>query len=187
VMVVAVVVVRAGLSSQPRIVLRMRRAPNRESAWHTRWRDPTAPATTTRTAPDTPGRFAALRKSSQVAVCRVERRTGPQSGGPSTNFPRGIEIGVEWTTNLVNYMSEHGYIREEASREAEQEWNAYVGGLYKFMLMRKTQSWFTGYNSNVEGHEKGSIRHLVYFGGRPKYRAKIEAAANADYSGISFQ
>jgi hypothetical protein len=34
--VVAVVVVRAGLSSQPRIVLRMRRAPNRESAW----RDP---------------------------------------------------------------------------------------------------------------------------------------------------
>ena len=39
-MVVAVVVVRAGLSSQPRIVLRMRRAPNRESAWHNRWRDP---------------------------------------------------------------------------------------------------------------------------------------------------
>jgi hypothetical protein len=38
--VVAVVVVRAGLSSQPRIVLRMRRAPNRESAWHNRWRDP---------------------------------------------------------------------------------------------------------------------------------------------------
>jgi cation diffusion facilitator CzcD-associated flavoprotein CzcO len=113
--------------------------------------------------------------------------TGPQSGGPSTNVPRGIEMGVDWTTNLMNYMWEHGYIREEASQQAEQEWSAYVGGLYEFMLMRKTQSWFTGYNSNVAGHEKGSIRPLVYFGGTPKYRAKIESAAKGDYSGISFE
>ncbi len=113
--------------------------------------------------------------------------TGPQSGGPSTNFPRGIEIGVDWTTNRVHHMCKHGYIREESTREAEQDWNAYVGGLYEFLLMRKTQSWFTGYNSNVAGHEKGTMRHLVYFGGTPRYRAKIEAVANANYPGTSFR
>ena len=42
--------------------------------------------------------------------------------------------------------------------------------LYGMMLMRKAQGWFTGYNSNVEGHEKGTIRYLVYNGGTPKFR-----------------
>jgi hypothetical protein len=113
--------------------------------------------------------------------------TGPQSGGPSTNFPRAIEIGVDWTTELLQFMWKHGYTREEATPKAEQDWSAYVGELYRFMLMRKTQSWFTGYNSNVEGHEKGTIRYLVYFGGTPKYRTKLKAIADAGYEGISFQ
>ena len=42
--------------------------------------------------------------------------------------------------------------------------------LYGIMLMRKAQGWFTGYNSNVDGHEQGTIRYLVYNGGTPKYR-----------------
>jgi cation diffusion facilitator CzcD-associated flavoprotein CzcO len=113
--------------------------------------------------------------------------TGPQSGGPSTNFPRGIEIGVDWTTELLQHMWKRGYTRVEATPKAERDWSAYVGGLYQYMLMRKTQSWFTGYNSNVEGHERGTMRHLVFFGGTPKYRAKIEAVADADYAGISFR
>jgi cation diffusion facilitator CzcD-associated flavoprotein CzcO len=113
--------------------------------------------------------------------------TGPQSGGPSTNFPRAIEIGVDWATDLLQFMWRHGYTREEATSEAERAWSAYVGELYQFMLMRKAQSWFTGYNSNVEGHEIGTIRHLVYFGGTPRYRAKLQAVADASYAGVSFQ
>jgi cation diffusion facilitator CzcD-associated flavoprotein CzcO len=113
--------------------------------------------------------------------------TGPQSGGPSTNFPRGIEIGVDWATSLLKFMWKHEYTRAEALPEAEQEWAAHVIGLYRFMLMRKTQSWFTGYNSNVEGHEKGTMRYPVYLGGTPKYRAKLDAVTDADYAGISFQ
>jgi cation diffusion facilitator CzcD-associated flavoprotein CzcO len=112
--------------------------------------------------------------------------TGPLSGGPSTNFPRGIEIGVDWATDLMQFMWKHGYTREEVTPEAEQEWTDYVRGLYRFMLMRKTQSWFTGYNSNVEGHEKGNIRYLVYFGGTPRYRAKLKTVADAGYPEISF-
>jgi cation diffusion facilitator CzcD-associated flavoprotein CzcO len=112
--------------------------------------------------------------------------TGPQSGGPSTNFPRAIEIGVDWSTNLLEFMWRRGYSRVEASPEAEREWTIHVGELYNLMLMRKTQSWFTGYNSNVGGHEMGTLRHLVYFGGTPKYRAKLEGVVDADYAGILF-
>jgi len=99
--------------------------------------------------------------------------TGPQSGSASTNFPRGIELGVDWAMDLLQYMWKHDYTREEATPEAEAEWAAYVQKLYGMMLMRKAQGWFTGYNSNVEGHEQGKIRYLVFNGGTPKFRAKI--------------
>jgi hypothetical protein len=58
--------------------------------------------------------------------------------------------------------------------------------MYNIMLMRKAQSWFTGYNSNVEGHEKGTVRYLVYNGGTPKYRARLVDVAEHDYTGIAF-
>jgi cation diffusion facilitator CzcD-associated flavoprotein CzcO len=112
--------------------------------------------------------------------------TGPQSGSASTNFPRGIEIGVNWGIDLLQYMWKHDYEREEATTEAEEEWGAHVAKLYGIMLMRKAQGWFTGYNSNVEGHEKGTIRYLVYNGGTPRYRARITEVAEQDYKGIEF-
>ena len=113
--------------------------------------------------------------------------TGPQSGSASTNYPRGIELGVNWATDLLQYMWKNDYIREEATPEAEQAWGAHVTKLYGIMLMRKAQGWFTGYNSNVPGHERGTIRHLVYNGGTPKYRAKLEAVAEQDYEGLEFR
>jgi cation diffusion facilitator CzcD-associated flavoprotein CzcO len=113
--------------------------------------------------------------------------TGPQSGSASTNFPRGIELGVDWCTDLMRHMWEHGYSREEAKADAEAEWGDHVRELYGMMLMRKAQGWFTGYNSNVDGHEKGTIRYLVYNGGTPKFRKKITEAAEAGYPGIEFR
>ncbi len=113
--------------------------------------------------------------------------TGPQSGSASTNFPRGIELGVDWVTDLLQYMWKHDYIREEATPEAEAEWSAYVAKLYGMMLMRKAQGWFTGYNSNVEGHEKGTIRYQVYNGGTPKYRQKINEIADDGYRGLTLE
>ena len=112
--------------------------------------------------------------------------TGPQGGSASTNFPRGIELGVDFVIGLLEYMAKHGYVREEATEEAEEEWAAHVREMYNIMLMRKAQSWFTGYNSNVEGHEKGTIRYLVYNGGTPKYRARLVDVAEHDYTGITF-
>ncbi len=52
--------------------------------------------------------------------------------------------------------------------------------------MRKAQGWFTGYNSNVEGHEAGTIRYFVYNGGAPKYRARLREVVERGYDGLVF-
>ncbi|MFO1083245.1 MAG: NAD(P)/FAD-dependent oxidoreductase [Reyranellaceae bacterium] len=111
---------------------------------------------------------------------------GPQSGSASTNYPRGIETGVDWCTNLLAYMRAHGHDRAEATEAAEKRWTDHVVRMYAMMLMRKAKSWFTGYNSNVPGHEQGRIRYFVYNGGAPKYVATINDVAAKDYEGIEF-
>jgi cation diffusion facilitator CzcD-associated flavoprotein CzcO len=109
---------------------------------------------------------------------------GPQSGSASTNYPRGIETGVNWCTDLLDYMSAHGYSRAEATAAAEKRWTDHVTNMYAMMLMRKAKSWFTGYNSNVPGHEQGTVRYLVYNGGAPKYVNTINAVAANGYEGV---
>ena len=110
--------------------------------------------------------------------------TGPQSASASTNFPRGIQNGVNWCMGLLQHMWDRGYTRAEPSREAEQRWTAHVVKMYEIMLMRKAKSWFTGYNSNVAGHEEGTIRYFVYNGGTPKFVGIINDVAAKGYEGV---
>jgi cation diffusion facilitator CzcD-associated flavoprotein CzcO len=113
--------------------------------------------------------------------------TGPQSASASTNFPRAIELCVEWCTELLEHTAERGATQVEAEIDAEEAWDQHVRELYGMMLMRKAQGWFTGYNSNVEGHEQGTMRYLVYNGGTPKYRRLITECAADGYPGIRFR
>jgi cation diffusion facilitator CzcD-associated flavoprotein CzcO len=109
---------------------------------------------------------------------------GPQSGSASTNYPRGIETGVNWCTDFLGHVRAGGCTRFEATEAAEKRWTDHVTGMYAMMLMRKAKSWFTGYNSNVPGHEQGTIRYLVYNGGAPKYVGIINAAAANGYTDV---
>ena len=59
--------------------------------------------------------------------------------------------------------------------------------MYEIMLMRKAKSWFTGYNSNVAGHEEGTVRYVVYNGGTPKFVGIINDVAAKGYRGIEFR
>lgn len=111
---------------------------------------------------------------------------GPQSGSASTNYPRAIEVGVDWCTRLIEHMSAHGHQRVEPTREAEERWTRHVAEMYQKLLMRKAKSWFTGYNSNIEGHEAGRIRYFIYNGGMPKYRKIIKGVADMGYEGVVF-
>jgi cation diffusion facilitator CzcD-associated flavoprotein CzcO len=112
--------------------------------------------------------------------------TGPQSASASTNFPRGIENGVNWCTDLLRHMWERGYTRAEATLEAQERWTAHVIKMYEIMLMRKAKGWFTGYNSNVPGHEEGTVRYFVYNGGTPKFVGIINDVAAKNYQEIEF-
>jgi cation diffusion facilitator CzcD-associated flavoprotein CzcO len=111
---------------------------------------------------------------------------GPQSGSASTNYPRGIETGVGWCTDFLEHMRSLGHTRAEPSLEAEARWTAHVTKMYSEMLMRKAKSWFTGYNSNVAGHEHGKVRYFVYNGGSPKYVKTINEVVEKGYEGIVF-
>jgi hypothetical protein len=113
--------------------------------------------------------------------------SGPQGGSASANYPRGIETGVNWCTDLLEHMNRHGFNRVEATAVAEAEWTAHVKEMYSMMLMRKAKSWFTGYNSNVAGHEQGTIRYLVYNGGAPRFSARIREVAKRDYVGLDLR
>jgi cation diffusion facilitator CzcD-associated flavoprotein CzcO len=113
--------------------------------------------------------------------------TGPQSASASTNFPRGIENGVNWCMDLLQYIWDRGYVRAEATREAQERWSAHVVKMYEIMLMRKAKSWFTGYNSNVAGHEEGTVRYFVYNGGTPKFVGIIKDVAAKGYQEIRFR
>jgi cation diffusion facilitator CzcD-associated flavoprotein CzcO len=109
---------------------------------------------------------------------------GPQSGSASTNYPRGIETGVDWCSDFLKRVREQGQTRFEATASAEAKWTEHVVGMYSIMLMRKAKGWFTGYNSNVAGHEEGKVRYFVYNGGAPKYVERINEVAANGYRGV---
>jgi hypothetical protein len=111
---------------------------------------------------------------------------GPQSVSGSTNFPRAIETGVDWVTELLQHARERGATRIEARAEAEEAWVEEVVRAHERMLFRRSKGWFTGYNSNVAGHQEGQIRYQAYFGGSPRYTEVIDEATAEGYPAVSF-
>ena len=109
---------------------------------------------------------------------------GPQSASGSTNFPRAIETGVEWVTELLDHARREGIDRIEAEPQAEQEWQEEVVAAHERLLFRRSKGWFTGYNPNLAGRGEGTVRYHAYFGGAPRYRARITEIAAAGYPGI---
>ena len=94
---------------------------------------------------------------------------------------------MDWVTPFLEYMWAKGYQRFDVDEAAEAEWFQHVKDMYQGVLLRKARSWFTGYNSNVEGHEYGKMRYTVYNGGGPKYARKLSEVATNDYTGVHFR
>ena len=110
---------------------------------------------------------------------------GPQTA--ASNFPRGAELSVDWVTPLLEFMWAHGYQRFDVDETAEAQWFQHVKDMYQGMLLRHAKSWFTGYNSNIEGHEHGKMRYNIYNGGGPRYARMLREAAENGYEGMNFQ
>lgn len=111
---------------------------------------------------------------------------GPQSGSAAINFPRSIELSVDWNTRFLTHVWEKGYDGFEVSRETVDRWAAHVEKVYSVLLMRKAKSWFTGYNENVEDRDHSKPRYLVYNGGQPKFREWLDRCEDSEYEGVSF-
>jgi len=110
---------------------------------------------------------------------------GPQTA--AANFPRSAEQSVNWITPFLEHMRIHGYQRFDVDDAAEAKWFEHVKEMYKGALLRKAKSFFTGYNSNIEGHEYGKIRYNIYNGGVPRYAMILSEVADNDYEGIQFR
>ncbi|MCH2624047.1 MAG: NAD(P)/FAD-dependent oxidoreductase [Actinomycetota bacterium] len=111
--------------------------------------------------------------------------SGPQTA--ATNFPRGAELAVNWATGLLEHLWASDKRRFETSLAAEQGWFDHVVKMYEPFLLRKAQSWITGYNSNLDGHEYGKTRYNIYNGGGPKYAGRLQQVAQDGYEGIAIE
>ena len=104
---------------------------------------------------------------------------GPQGSSTTINFPRSIELTTDWITGLLRHVRDHGIERVEVTVEAQAAWADEVRRWYERMLLRRAKSWFTGYNENIEGRDR--MRHVMYNGGLPRYRKRLETAAAEGY------
>jgi hypothetical protein len=112
--------------------------------------------------------------------------TGPQSASASANYPRAIEISVDWCSNLIAYVRRNHIEKFDVKASAEAKWFEHVKQMYSMVLMRKAKSWFTGYNSNIEGRAEGEVRYMVYNGGAQRLLKRINAEASASYPSLDF-
>ena len=95
------------------------------------------------------------------------------------NNPRNIEYNVEWITDVIKYMNDHGLTRAEASSESQNGWHEYVLEQGKDLLMTQVDSWFTGINSNIEGRQTRIT--AMYRGSMQSFRNRCEEAAQNGY------
>lgn len=110
-------------------------------------------------------------------------------GGPQTaaaNFPRGSEVAVDWLMPLLQHAWNNGYTRFNASGSSQEAWVEEVKKSYQGLLASKAQSWITGYNSNLAGHEYGNTRYNIYATGGVEYGKRLREAAANGYTGIEF-
>ncbi len=133
---------------------------------------------------DGPSTFLGLAASGFPNLLMI---AGPQSVSGSTNFPRAIESAVNWVTDLLVHVRAQGVTRIDARPEAESAWGETVQRVHDRLLSRRSRGWFAGYNSNVAGRDAGKVRYVAYFGGGPKYVARLADEAGAGYPGLDLR
>ncbi len=105
--------------------------------------------------------------------------TGPQSPSVMTNMMSAIEQHVEWISDCLAYMQEHGHDRIEAGEKAEQEWVIHNGEVADTTLYPQADSWYVG--ANIEGKPRVILPYLGSFG---EYRKTCDAIAAEGYRGF---
>ena len=111
---------------------------------------------------------------------------GPQSASGASNFPRSIEVSVDWVTDLLMHARSESVVTVEAQAEAQSDWVKEVARSYENLLLRKGKGWFVGYNSNIAGRTGAVNRYPAYQGGGARYAKMLAAMTDDGYRGIRF-
>lgn len=106
--------------------------------------------------------------------------TGPESPSVLANMPLAIEQHVEWISDCIKYLHDHGVETIEAKEDAEEAWSKHCKEVADHTLYTKTDSWYTG--ANIAGKPR---RFLIYLGGFGPYRQICDDVAAKGYEGFS--
>ena len=109
---------------------------------------------------------------------------GPHNAATFCNIPRCIEQHVEWVTDALVYLREHGRRCMEATEAAEDAWTQHVYEMANLTLIPTADSWFMGVNSNLPDKKR---TFMAYAGGAPRYRERCDAVAAAAYEGFTIE
>jgi cyclohexanone monooxygenase len=107
--------------------------------------------------------------------------TGPQSPSVWYNMPSAIEDHVEFTTQCIAYMNEHGFVTCDATVEAERDWVAHAKEESDKTIVPLGKSYYMG--TNIPGKPETC---MVYTGGAPKYRGICADVVAKRYAGFAF-
>jgi cation diffusion facilitator CzcD-associated flavoprotein CzcO len=106
--------------------------------------------------------------------------TGPGSPSVLSNMPVSIEQHVEWISDCLAYLDEHGLATIEATPDAEEAWVEHVADVAKMTLFWEAKSWYLG--ANIPG--KTQV-FMPYVGGVASYRRRCDEVAATGYDGFA--
>jgi cation diffusion facilitator CzcD-associated flavoprotein CzcO len=107
--------------------------------------------------------------------------TGPGSPSVLCNMPVAIEQHVEWITECIAHMREHGLERIEARTNAADGWVQEVNEVANATLLPQAHhSWYLG--ANVPGKPRV---FMPYAGGMARYREICADVAAKGYAGFA--
>lgn len=105
--------------------------------------------------------------------------TGPQSPSVLSNMMTSIEYHVEWITDALQYLRDHGLHRIEPEVAAEDNWVNTNNDLADMTLLGEAPSWYMGVN--VPGKPRVA---LPFVGGVDVYKQIGDGIAVSDYHGF---
>jgi cation diffusion facilitator CzcD-associated flavoprotein CzcO len=105
--------------------------------------------------------------------------TGPGSPSVLSNMMVSIEQHVDWVTDTLAHMREHGFRTIEPTPTAESGWVQHVNDCADITLHPTANSWYIG--ANVPGKPRV---FLPYIGGVDAYRKACDEVVERDYLGF---
>ena len=106
--------------------------------------------------------------------------TGPGSPSVLTNMLPSIEQHVNFISDCISYMREHGHSKIEPELNAELDWGLHVNEVADLSLRSTCASWYVG--ANVPGKPRV---FTPYIGGFPRYVERCKSVVANGYEGFT--